>query len=97
MKKSFFLLALLVASSGTYELVHAQPMGSSLTAFTSLTYAQGQAAGTDYAASLAAQYGYGTAEYQSAIDDASANAVYNAKNSEEPFYWRGYNNALVNY
>jgi hypothetical protein len=95
MKKFVFLFAVAMAAGGTYSLAHAQPAATSTVA--ARTYAEGQADGTSYAASAAAQYGYGTPEYQDAIDAASARATYNARNSEEPTYWRGYNTGLANY
>jgi hypothetical protein len=97
MKKFVFLLALVAASGSTLGLVHAQPLKGTVSATYARTYAEGQVDGEDYAASLAAQYGYGTPDYQNAVDAASATARYNARNSEEPTYWRGYNTGLTNY
>lgn len=94
MKKFAFLLALVAASGSTYESAHAQPLTGNVSATYARTYAEGRADGVDYAAGLAAQYGYGTPEYEDAVDAASARATYNARNSDEPTYWRGYNTGL---
>lgn len=97
MKKFVLLFALVAACGSTAKLVQAQPLTNTTTAAYPRTYAEGQADGRSYAASLAVEYGYGTPEYQDAVSAASAQATYNARNSEEPTYWRGYNNGLTTY
>lgn len=97
MKKFVFLFALVAACGSTYELAQAQPLTGTTTVAFARTYVDGQADGADYAAYLAAEYGYGTPDYQNAVSAASAQATYNARNSEEPLYWRGYNNGLTTY
>lgn len=61
------------------------------------TFAQGIADGEENAANQAATYGYGTQDYQDAIDAQVAYAAFQARNSEEPGYWRGYVNGLQSY
>jgi len=97
MKKFVLLIALAAACGSTAKLVQAQPLAKSTTAAFARTYTQGQADGRAYAASLAAEYSYGTQEYQDAVSAASDQATYNARNSDEPTYWRGYNNGLTTY
>jgi hypothetical protein len=101
MKKTHvFLLAALLLVSGA-----SQAMPSSVTVNTPIavrsvpdrTYAEGVQDGNARAAELAATYGYGTPEYQEAVAAEAAEADYLARNSEEPFYWRGYSHALRYY
>ena len=58
------------------------------------SYAQGSIDGDNYAANLAATYGYGTPQYYDAIDARVTYAAYQGRNSEDPLYWRGYVNGV---
>ncbi|TGD80281.1 hypothetical protein [Hymenobacter wooponensis] len=87
--------ALLLSISPALQAI-ALPVASHATTTTTfaLSYEQGMADGADEEANYASAYGRGTQEYQDAIDAAVQRATYNARNSEEPIYWRGYVNGL---
>jgi hypothetical protein len=87
--------ALLANSSTALQAAPTHAAASLATSSTfALSYSQGVADGADEEAYYAAAYGRGSQEYQEAIDAAVSRAAYNARNSEEPLYWRGYVNGL---
>ena len=101
MKKTSLVLSLLLLT-GSLGLVAqaAAPAALAQVAFDpNVQFNYGYQDGLDAAAGYAAEYGYGTQDYQDAIDRAAADARYQALHSDGDLsaYFRGYGGGLRSY
>jgi hypothetical protein len=97
MKTIFRVLAasaVLLSANTTLQATTLPVATRTATTTFALSYERGLADGAEEEAYYASEYGRGTQEYQDAIDAAVSRAVYNARHTEEPIYWRGYVNGL---
>ena len=102
MKKTGLFLSLLLLAGSFGRAAQAAAPTSTITQVKfdpNQQFQYGYQDGQDAAAGYAAQYGYGTQEYQDAIDKAAADARYQALHSDGDLsaYFRGYGGGLRSY